>query len=127
MGEGDDGARVYPEASTAFITPSDWSRGVDGTFAVISVPSERATRSVNVPPTSTPSRTCSLIDLGAVAQHEPHFTQGLDIQGRVAGDREQVSPLPRLQGAHSSPSPRSSAAADVPNSAPAAGWPPPLP
>ena len=44
------------EVLTAFITPSDWSRGVDGTFAVTSVPSERATRSVNVPPTSTPSR-----------------------------------------------------------------------
>jgi hypothetical protein len=44
------------EASTAFITPTDWSRGLEGTFAVTSVPSERATRSVNVPPRFTPNR-----------------------------------------------------------------------
>src|ERR671913_749438 len=45
-----------PEAPMAFITPTDWSCGVEGTFAVTSVPSERTTRSVNVPPTSTPRR-----------------------------------------------------------------------
>src|SRR5215204_5573242 len=44
------------EASMAFITPSDWSRGVEGTLAVRMPPSPSATRSVNVPPTSTPRR-----------------------------------------------------------------------
>jgi hypothetical protein len=39
----------------AFITPSDWSLGVEGTFAVLKLPPERVTRSVKVPPTSTPS------------------------------------------------------------------------
>ena len=43
-------------ASTLAITPSDWSRGVDGTLAVTSRPSTTATRSVKVPPTSTPRR-----------------------------------------------------------------------
>src|SRR5918998_787790 len=47
------------EASIAFITPSDWSPGVDGTLAVRIPPSPSATRSVNVPPTSTPSRRSS--------------------------------------------------------------------
>jgi hypothetical protein len=41
---------------SAAITPADWSAGVDGTFATCSVPSTIATRSVNVPPTSTPTR-----------------------------------------------------------------------
>ena len=31
----------------AFITPIDWSRGVEGTFDVVTPPSESATRSVN--------------------------------------------------------------------------------
>src|SRR5215212_403801 len=44
------------EASMAFITPSDWSLGVEGTLAVTTLPSPSATRSVNVPPTSTPRR-----------------------------------------------------------------------
>src|SRR5687768_10485935 len=44
------------EASMAFITPSDWSLGVEGTLAVRILPSPSATRSVNVPPTSTPRR-----------------------------------------------------------------------
>jgi hypothetical protein len=44
-------------ASTAAITPSDWSLGVLGALAVTSrSPSSRAA-SVNVPPTSTPSST----------------------------------------------------------------------
>src|SRR5215207_4973602 len=44
------------EASMAFITPSDWSLGVEGTLAVRIPPSPSATRSVKVPPTSTPRR-----------------------------------------------------------------------
>ncbi len=44
-----------PAASSAAITPSDWS-AVVGTLAVTIRPSTRATRSVNVPPTSTPIR-----------------------------------------------------------------------
>src|SRR5215213_5311012 len=44
------------EVSMAFITPSDWSRGVEGTLAVRILPPPSATRSVNVPPTSTPRR-----------------------------------------------------------------------
>ena len=44
-------------ASTAAITPSDWSSGVVGAFAVTSTPSPSRTASVNVPPTSTPSST----------------------------------------------------------------------
>ena len=44
------------EAATVFITPTDWSRGVEGTFAVTTPPSPSATRSVNVPPTSTLSQ-----------------------------------------------------------------------
>ena len=42
-------------ASTAAITPSDWSSGVVGALAVISRPSSASTASVKVPPTSTPS------------------------------------------------------------------------
>ena len=41
-------------ASTAAITPSDWSSGVVGDFAVTTRPSNASTASVNVPPTSTP-------------------------------------------------------------------------
>src|SRR4051812_8616225 len=41
-------------ASTAWITPSDWSRGVLGAFAVITRSPSSRTASVNVPPTSTP-------------------------------------------------------------------------
>ncbi len=44
-------------ASTAAITPSDWSSGVVGAFAVTSRPSTKTTASVNVPPTSTPRST----------------------------------------------------------------------
>src|SRR5215211_9209822 len=40
----------------AFITPSDWSLGVEGTLAVRIFPPPSATRSVKVPPTSTPRR-----------------------------------------------------------------------
>src|SRR5918911_1259506 len=40
----------------AFITPSDWSLGVEGTLAVRILPPPSATRSVKVPPTSTPRR-----------------------------------------------------------------------
>src|SRR5262249_36632688 len=37
-------------------TPADWSLGVEGTFAVTSASPSSATRSVKVPPTSTPTR-----------------------------------------------------------------------
>ena len=40
---------------TAASTPSDWSSGVVGAFAVYSRPPAASTASVNVPPTSTPS------------------------------------------------------------------------
>jgi len=43
-------------SSSAATTPRAWFPGVVGTFAVISPPSTSATRSVKVPPTSTPSR-----------------------------------------------------------------------
>src|SRR3954453_10208799 len=49
------------EVSIALITPSDWSWGVEGTLAVIRFPSERATRSVNVQPKSTPRRAAPLM------------------------------------------------------------------
>ena len=41
-------------AVTAFRTPSDWSSGVVGAFAVTSRPPTASTASVKVPPTSTP-------------------------------------------------------------------------
>ena len=41
-------------ASTAAITPSDWSPGVVGDLAVTRRPSNASTASVKVPPTSTP-------------------------------------------------------------------------
>ena len=37
------------------MTPIDWSPGVEGTFAVCSEAPSKATASVKVPPTSTPS------------------------------------------------------------------------
>jgi hypothetical protein len=49
-----------PAALVAFMTPTDWSCGVEGTFTVVMRPSVSATRSVNVPPTSTPRRTPSV-------------------------------------------------------------------
>ncbi len=42
-------------AWTAFSTPSDWSSGVVGAFAVTRRPPTASTASVKVPPTSTPS------------------------------------------------------------------------
>ncbi len=45
-----------PPAATAASTPADWSAGVEGTFAVRTPSGDTATRSVNVPPTSTPRR-----------------------------------------------------------------------
>src|SRR5581483_8757069 len=45
-----------PTPSRADRTPTDWSLVVDGTFATRSSPLTTATRSVNVPPTSTPIR-----------------------------------------------------------------------
>ena len=42
-------------SSTAAITPSDWSSGVVGSFAVWTVSPSKRTASVKVPPTSTPS------------------------------------------------------------------------
>ncbi len=45
-----------PDASTAATTPRDWSSGVDGTLATTTPSGPTAARSVNVPPTSTPSR-----------------------------------------------------------------------
>ena len=42
-------------SETAAITPSDWSAGVVGTFAVTRRPAAASTASVKVPPTSTPS------------------------------------------------------------------------
>src|SRR5207344_59026 len=50
-------------AVTARSTPRAWSAGVDGVFAVTRAPSTSATRSVNVPPTSTPSLARSMIHL----------------------------------------------------------------
>ena len=50
-------------AVTARSTPRAWSDGVDGVFAVTRAPSTSATRSVNVPPTSTPSLARSMIHL----------------------------------------------------------------
>ena len=43
-------------ARTAAMTPSDWSAGVVGAFAVTIRPSTARTASVNVPPTSTPKQ-----------------------------------------------------------------------
>ncbi len=45
-----------PSAAQPASTPSDWSRGVEGTLAMRIRPSgATATTSVKVPPTSTPS------------------------------------------------------------------------
>src|SRR5581483_8591062 len=46
-----------PEAASAADTPAAWRPGTEGTFAVTSSPPTTATRSVNVPPTSTPTET----------------------------------------------------------------------
>src|SRR5512132_4464507 len=48
-------AASWATSSSARTTPSAWLLGVEGTLAVTSLPSTSATRSVNVPPTSTPS------------------------------------------------------------------------
>ncbi len=55
-------------APTAAMTPSDWSAGVVGDFAVTSRPPVASTASVNVPPTSTPSSTPSNLTRGRRAQ-----------------------------------------------------------
>src|SRR5512132_3452789 len=47
--------RADRTTSSADTTPRAWFFGVVGTLAVISLPSTSATRSVKVPPTSTPS------------------------------------------------------------------------
>ena len=56
VGEGLDVGGLEPRGPHAREHALDWSRGVEGTLAVTSRPSTGATRSVKVPPTSTPSR-----------------------------------------------------------------------
>ena len=67
-------------ASTTAMTPSDWSSGVDGTFAVTTRPSTSAARSVNVPPTSTPR-----------AAPVTRASRGRPRRGRRAGSRSGSS------------------------------------
>jgi hypothetical protein len=47
-----------PSSRTPLRIPSDWLRGVDGVLRIFRLPEPRSnkTRSVNVPPTSTPSQ-----------------------------------------------------------------------
>src|SRR5262245_7389064 len=49
-------ARSTPEAVSAAKAPMSGLRGVLGTFVTTTLPSSTATRSVKVPPTSTPTR-----------------------------------------------------------------------
>src|SRR5262249_37175141 len=80
-------------AWTAAITPSDWSCGVVGAFAVTIRPSNATTASVNVPPTSTPSsiRGGTLTRRGSRAprsrgpRHPPQRTSGRERRLELLG------------------------------------------
>src|SRR5215211_5188473 len=106
----------------AFITPSDWSLGVEGTLAVRIPPSPSATRSVKVPPTSTPRRRSFtrsslllgdqppfrgflLVDVLAVGlgrqgvAHDAKRTDGGDVDGdQEHAQEERHAPAPGQKG-----------------------------
>ena len=73
------------------MTPSDWSSGVVGAFAVTSRPPVASTASVKVPPTSTPSSTRSA---AAAQAREEHVGQVLALGALHdrRGDRREAGP-----------------------------------
>ena len=95
-------SRVTPAVSQSsrspFSTPSDWSRGVLGTLWKNTPRSDSRTRSVFVPPTSTP--TLAPISppapaLGACAAQSPARSRSLPPGGRSSGGQVSDHPAER--------------------------------